>query len=70
MGSQRSVFNELDVNKIKTVPVDLTKLSNVVKSDVVKKIVYDEFVKIVSHWLDAIDVTNSVKKKSWLQHKN
>ena len=47
MGSQRSVFNELDVNKIKTVPVDLTKLSNVVKSDVVKKIVYDEFVKIV-----------------------
>ena len=47
LGSQRSVFNELDVNKTKTVPVDLTKLSNVVKSDVVKKIVYDEFVKIV-----------------------
>ena len=47
MGSQRSLFDELDVNKIKTVPVDLTKLSNVVKSDVVKKIVYDEFVKIV-----------------------
>ena len=46
MGSQRSLFDELDVNKIKTVPVDLTKLSNVVKSDVVKKIVYDEFVKI------------------------
>ena len=32
------------MNKLKTVPVDLSKLSNVVKNEVVKKTVYDKLV--------------------------
>ena len=41
------------------VPVDLNKLSYVVKNDVVKKDVYDELVKKVN----AIDTSGLVKKQ-------
>ena len=34
----------LDINKLGTSPVDLSKLSNVVKNEVVKKTIYDELV--------------------------
>ena len=44
------VYN-IDVDKLKTVPADLSKLSNVVNNEVVKKIVYDKLVSKV----DAID---------------
>ena len=37
----------LDIDKLVTVPVDLSKLSEVVKSDVVKKAVYDKLVEKV-----------------------
>ena len=36
--------NKLDIDKLVPVPVDLSKLSDVVKSDVVKKTVYDKSV--------------------------
>ena len=36
--------DNLDIDKIKTVPADLSKLSNVVVNDVVKKTVYDKLV--------------------------
>ena len=49
----------LATDKLKTVPVDLAKLSNVVKNDVVKKIEYNKLVTKV----DNIDTTNFVKKK-------
>ena len=39
------------MGKLKTVPIDLSKLSNVVNNDVVKKTVYDKLVS----WLNAID---------------
>ena len=35
----------INVGKLKAVPVDLNKLSNVGKNNVVKKTVYDELVK-------------------------
>ena len=35
----------INVEKLKTVPVDLNKLSNVGKNNVLKKTVYDELVK-------------------------
>ena len=34
----------IDIDKLVPVPVDLSKLSNVVKNDVVKKDVYDKLV--------------------------
>ena len=37
-------IDKIDVDKLKTVPVDLTKFSNLVKNDVVKKTEYDKLV--------------------------
>ena len=37
--------NSLDVDKLKAVPTDLSKLSNAVEKDVAKKILYVELVK-------------------------
>ena len=34
-------FDKLDIDKLKTVPVDLCKLSNVVNNDIVKRDVYN-----------------------------
>ena len=56
----KSKVDKLDTGKLETTPVDLSKLSNLVKNDVVKKTEYDELVKKV----DNIDTTNTflVKK--------
>ena len=53
---------------LETVPVDLNKLSNVVKNDVVKKNAYDELVKN----FNAIQTiyTSDLVKKSLLNYKN
>ena len=48
LASLRTEFDKLDIDKLVPVPVDLSKLSDVVKNDVVKKTVYDKLVnKIV-----------------------
>ena len=39
---QKTEVDKLDINKSALVPVDLSKLSDVVKNDFVKKIVYDK----------------------------
>ena len=36
--------DQIDVDKLKTVPIDFSKPSNVVDTDVVKKTVYNKFV--------------------------
>ena len=52
----KSKVDKLDVDKLVPVPVDLGKLSNVVKNDVVKKDVYHAKVKNIE---DAIpDIIN------------
>ena len=53
--------DKLDIDKLATVPVDLSKLSNVVKNDVVKKTVYDKLVAKV----DNIDYSGLVKKTDY-----
>ena len=40
--------DDLDIDKLKTFPKDLKKLSNVVENDDVKKTVYDDLFKKVS----------------------
>ena len=45
MNSLKSKIDKLDVDKLVPVPVDLIKLSDVVKNDVVKKTKYDELIK-------------------------
>ena len=44
LANLKSEVDKLDVDKLTTVPVDLSKLSNVVKNDVIKKTVYDKLV--------------------------
>ena len=53
----KSKTDKLDVDKSLLVPVDLSKLSDVVKNDVVKKNRYDELVKTIS----AIQTTDTSK---------
>ena len=47
--SLKAEIDKIDVEKLKTVPVDLSKLSNVVNNDVVKKTVYDKLVAKVNN---------------------
>ena len=51
----------MDTDKLKTVPVDLCTLSNVVEDDVVKQTVYDELIKKVNA-IQANDTTDLFKK--------
>ena len=50
----KTKVDKLDIDKLATVPVDLSKLSNVVENDVVKKTVYDKLVAKVNK----IDTSN------------
>ena len=42
LASLKTEVDKIDADKLKTVPVDLAKLSNVVKNDAVKKIEYNK----------------------------
>ena len=59
--SLKTEVDKLDIDKLKVVPTDLSKLSNVVKNDGVKKTEYDKFVGKV----DNIDTTNFVLKNKY-----
>ena len=48
LASLKTKKSKLDIDKLVPVPVDLSKLSNVVKNHVVKKTVYDKLVAKVS----------------------
>ena len=47
LANLKTEVDKLDIDKLVPVPVDLSKLSDVVKYDVVKKTVYDKLVAIV-----------------------
>ena len=42
-------LDEIDANKLKAVPVDWSKLSNIPNNDVIKKTVYDKLVAEVNN---------------------
>ena len=48
LGSLKTEVDKLDIDKLAPVSVDLSKLSDVVKNDIVKKTVYDELVAKVN----------------------
>ena len=58
LASLKTEVDKLDIGKIATVSVDLSKLSNVVKNDVIKKTVYDKLATKVNN----IDTNNFVLK--------
>ena len=49
LASLKTEVDKIDVDKLQTVPIDLAKLSNVVKNDVVKKTEYNKLVKKVDN---------------------
>ena len=49
LASLKTKFDKLDIDKLVPVPIDLSKLSGVVKSDVVKKDVYNKLVAKVDN---------------------
>ena len=71
LASLKTEVDKLDIDKLVPVPVDLSKLSDAVKNDVVKKDVYNKLVAKVSN----IDISGFVLKakydtdKSELQNK-
>ena len=56
----KTEVDKIDADKLKTVPVDLAKLSNVVKNDILKKTGYSKLVTNV----DNIDTTDFFKKQN------
>ena len=61
IASLKTEVDKIDADKLKTVPVDLAKLSNVVKNNFVKKTEYNS-LKTKVH---GIDTTNFVKKTKY-----
>ena len=49
LASLKTEVDKLGIDKLVLVPVDLSKLSDIVKNDVVKKAVYDKLVPKVNH---------------------
>ena len=56
LGKLKNKVDRLDVNKLVPVPVDLSKLSDVVKNDVVEKYVYNAKMKNIEDKIS--DITN------------
>ena len=64
LASLKSEIDKLDLDNFKTSPVYLSKLNDSVKTEVVKKTVYDELVKKVNA-IQTSDARNVVKKANY-----
>ena len=60
LASLKTEVDKLDIGKLAPAPVDLSKLSDVVKNDVVKEAVYDKLVAKVNN-IDTIDFVLKTK---------
>ena len=49
LANLKTEVDKIDTDKLKTVPVDLSKLSNVVKNEVIKKAEYNKLVNQVNN---------------------
>ena len=65
LANLKTEVDKLDIDKLVQVPVDLSKLSDVVKNDVVKKSVYDKSVAKVNN----IDISKFVLRTKYQTHK-
>ena len=66
LANLKTGVDKLDIDKLVPVPVDLSKLSNVVKNDVVKKTVYGKLVAK----LNSIDTSGFVLKTKYNTDKS
>ena len=63
LASLKTEVDKLDIDKLAPGPVDLSKLNDVVKSDVVKKAVYDKLVAKVNN-IDTNDFVSKTKNQT------
>ena len=68
LSNLKSKLDELDVGKLVTAPVDLSKLSDVVKNNVVKKDVYNAKIKNIEDKI--ADITNLATNTTLNEVKN
>ena len=61
LASLKTEVDKLDIDKLKPVPIDLAKLTDLVKNDVVKKTEYNKLVNMVN----GIDTTNFILKTKY-----
>ena len=61
LASLKTEVDQLDIDKLVPLPVNLSKLSDVVKNDVAKKTVYDKLVEKVNN----IDTSGFVLKTKY-----
>ena len=61
LATLKTEFDKLDIDKLVPIPVDLSKLSDIVKNDVVKKTVHDKLLVKV----DNIDTSDFVLKTKY-----
>ena len=66
LAALKTEVDDIDTDKLKTVPNDLAKLSNVVKNDVVKKTEYNT----LKNKVDAIDTSGFVTKTKFTTDTN
>ena len=66
LASSKAEVDKIDVDKLKTGPVDLTKLSNLVINEVVEKTLYDKLVTKVNN----IDTSRFVLKTKYTIDKS
>ena len=71
LANLKTQVDKLDIDKLVPIPTDLSKLSNVVKNDVVKKDVYDKLVAKVNniHTCRSVLKTKYDTDKSELENK-
>ena len=62
----KTEVDKLDIDKLKPIPVDLSKLSDVVKNDVAKKTVYNKLVANVGN----VDTSDFVLKTRYITDKS
>ena len=66
LAALKTEVDKIDTDKLKTMPNDLAKLSNVIKNDVIKKTDYDSLKTKV----DAIDTSNFVTRTKFTTDTN
>ena len=66
LAALKTEVDKIDTDKLKTVPDDLAKLSNVVKNEVVKKTAYNT----LKNKVDAIDTSNFVSRTKFTTDTN
>ena len=66
----KTQIGDLDVDKLKTVPIDLKKLNDVVSKEVVKKTVYNKLNKKVNNLEKKIpDATTLIQTNQYSTYK-